>query len=59
MTKVELAGLEPATPCLPGKYSSQLSYSPRLSVSPDRHTAPQVLARIAPCQLMPEGCLDL
>ena len=26
---VELAGLEPATPCLPGKYSSQLSYSPK------------------------------
>ena len=34
---VELMGLEPTTPCLPGKYSSQLSYSPnesfRLAVS--------------------------
>ena len=52
-------GFEPMTPCLPGKYSSQLSYSPKfVSLSWPSHYAAGMSPHCAVLALLPEGCLD-
>ena len=51
-------GFEPMTPCLPGKYSSQLSYSPKfVSLSWPSHYAAGMSPHCAVLALLPEGCL--